>query len=147
MTRLLLDAGRLSTVDASRRMGLVLTIGVPPAVAAAWVEGFLAGGGLLLVHDDRLLRLVDAWLAAVPDDQFVDILPLLRRTFGQFGAPERRAIGERARTLADPRPRAVDDSLDPERAALVLPTVSLLLGWPAPSLIGGSGGEEAQDGG
>jgi len=143
LTRLLLDAGRLSGPDAERRMGLMLTVGVAPAVAAAWVEGFLAGGGLLLVHDDRLLGLVDGWLAGIPDDQFVDVLPLLRRTFGQFAAPERRAIGERARALDAPTRGPVEaEDLDPERAALVRPTVSLLLGWSPSPLI-----DEEEEGG
>jgi len=131
LTRLLLDAGRLETAEAARRMGLVLTVGVPPATAAAWVEGFLAGGGLLLVHDERLLALVDSWLAAIPADTFVEVLPLLRRTFTEFAAPERRAIGERVRSLDGSSSRAGAaglEELDRERAALVLPTLRLLLG-------------------
>src|SRR5439155_1266769 len=47
LSRLLLDAGRLAPEEAHRRLGLVLTVGVPPARGAAWIEGFLAGGGLL----------------------------------------------------------------------------------------------------
>ena len=97
LTRLLLDAGRLDAPAVAPRWVWCLTIGVPPARAAAWIEGFLAGGGLLLVHDDRLLSLVDGWLAGIPADTFVEVLPLLRRTFGEFAAPERRAIGERVR--------------------------------------------------
>ena len=77
-------------------MALALTVGVPSARAAAWIEGFLAGGGLLLVHDERLLRLVDGWLTGIPPDAFVEVLPLLRRTFGAYPAPQRRQIGERA---------------------------------------------------
>jgi hypothetical protein len=132
LTRLLFDAGRLDHDEVARRMGLVLTVGVPPATAAGWVEGFLDGGGLLLVHDEQLLRLVDGWLVAIPDDTFVSVLPLLRRTFSQFTAPERRLIGERVRSLsAGPGARgrtAGEDQLDPDRVALVLPTVRLLLG-------------------
>jgi hypothetical protein len=130
VTRLLLDAGRLETAEAQRRLGLVLTVGVEPARAAAWIEGFLAGGGLLLVHDERLLALVDAWLTAVPAETFTEVLPLLRRTFSTFEAPERRAIGERVKAL-DPtgKPRAaVAEDLDHERAAQVLPTLRRLLG-------------------
>ena len=59
------------------------------------MEGFLSGGGLLLVHDDALLALLDDWLADIPADAFDNVLPLLRRTFGGFDAGERRAIGER----------------------------------------------------
>nr|WP_255644468.1 DUF5682 family protein [Actinoplanes polyasparticus] len=130
LTRLLLDAGRLDGAEVRRRLRLPLTIGTPPAHAAAWVEGFLSGGGLLLVHDDALLTLLDDWLADIPAEAFDDVLPLLRRTFGAFEAGERRAIGER---LAGPR--AADDEaavgglgFDPARADLVLPTLSALLG-------------------
>jgi hypothetical protein len=132
MNRMLLDAGRLDADEAGRRMGLVLTVGVAPAVAAAWIEGFLAGGGLLLVHDERLLRLVDGWLAGIRDDAFVEVLPLLRRTFSQFAPAERRSIGERAARLdtSAAANAADDDDIDTDRAAVVLPTVATLLGWP-----------------
>ncbi|GIF03672.1 DUF5682 family protein [Actinoplanes siamensis] len=128
LTRLLLDAGRLDAAEVRRRLRLPLTVGTPPAHAAAWVEGFLAGGGLLLVHDDALLALVDEWLADVPAAAFDDVLPLLRRTFGTFDAGERRAIGER---VAGPRPGAAQSgagTVDHERAVSVLPVLSALLG-------------------
>jgi hypothetical protein len=128
-TRLLLDAGRLAIVEVQRRLRLPLTVGTPPAHGAAWVEGFLAGGGLLLVHDDSLLELLDDWLADIPADAFEDVLPLLRRTFGGFAAGERRAIGERVANPAGAgRPGAEPVVLDHDRAALVLPTLSALLG-------------------
>jgi hypothetical protein len=97
LTRLLLDAGRLA--DVPDRMARAVSVGQPPARAAAWVEGFLSGGGLVLVHDEALLRLVHGWIGGLPDDAFTTVLPLLRRTFGAFEAPERRAIGERVRRL------------------------------------------------
>ncbi|GIE88763.1 DUF5682 family protein [Actinoplanes regularis] len=128
LTRLLFDASRLDAAEVRRRLRLPLTIGTPPAHAAAWVEGFLAGGGLLLVHDDVLLGLVDAWLADVPAEAFEDVLPLLRRTFGTFDAGERRAIGER---VAGPRAGATPTGvimIDTERAVTVLPALGALLG-------------------
>jgi Family of unknown function (DUF5682) len=130
LTRLLLDGGRLAAEEAGRRLGLILTVGEAPARAAAWIEGFLAGGGLLLVHDERMLSLVDGWLGGIAPETFIELLPLLRRTFSRFAAPERRAIGERARHLdGTPGVRAGStEALDHERAALVLPTLRLLLG-------------------
>jgi hypothetical protein len=128
-TRLLLDAGRLGIAEVQRRLRLPLTIGTPPAHGAAWVEGFLSGGGLLLVHDDALLELLDNWLADIPAEAFGDVLPLLRRTFGAFAAGERRAIGERVAAPAGAgRDAAAPEVLDHDRAALVLPTLSALLG-------------------
>ncbi len=131
MSRLLLDAGTVDADEIGARMALVLTVGVPVAKAAAWIEGFLAGDGLLLVHDERLLALVDAWLTGIPADGFVEVLPLLRRTFSGYPAPQRRMIGERAAHIGTGgRPRAGehDDQVDPDRGALLLPVVARLLG-------------------
>ncbi|MGH3681822.1 MAG: DUF5682 family protein, partial [Natronosporangium sp.] len=129
--RLLHDAGRLDATEAGRRLGRVLTVGVPTGRAAAWIEGFLTGDGLLLVHDERLLRLVDGWLTGIPDAAFVEVLPLLRRTFSEYPAPQRRQIGERAVRLdaaGAGRDAGPDDTIDRERAELVMPTVAALLG-------------------
>ncbi|GGK84437.1 DUF5682 family protein [Mangrovihabitans endophyticus] len=131
LTRLLMDAGRLDTAAVRRRLRLPLTVGTPPAQGAAWVEGFLADGGLLLVHDDALLDLLDEWLADIDGAAFDDVLPLLRRTFGAFAEGERRAIGERVAAGAAGRAAASTADaavIDHERAAAVLPTLSALLG-------------------
>jgi hypothetical protein len=127
--RLLFDGGKLAGDEAARRLSLALSRGGEPAQAAAWIEGFLSGGGLVLVHDDALLGVVDTWLADVDEDAFTSSLPALRRTFATFAPAERRQIGERVRhgaritTVAD-----ADDALDHERAALVLPVLAQILG-------------------
>ncbi|MGK5631395.1 DUF5682 family protein [Streptomyces sp. URMC 123] len=140
--RLLLDDGLLPEDAAARLMGLALSPGAPPADAAAWIEGFVgggAGGGLLLVHDERLLALVDAWLTGIPATAFTDVLPLLRRTFAAFDAGVRRAVGELVArgpgrppagpgARADPPVPGFGPDLDPARAAAVLPMLRLLLG-------------------
>jgi len=129
LTRLLRDDGALDFEETELRLARVLTVGVPAATSASFVEGFLGTGGLLLVHDEALLRLVDAWLAGLPADGFTTVLPLLRRTFAVFAGPERRAIGERVRNLGSPSKRASQvDDLDLERVAVVMPTLRLLLG-------------------
>ncbi|MDR8414473.1 DUF5682 family protein [Nonomuraea sp. 3-1Str] len=125
LTRILLDAGELD--DAAERMSRAMSSGHPPARAAAWVEGFLAGGGLLLVHDARLLELVDGWLTGLSGDQFTGVLPLLRRTFGGFAVPERRAIGERVRS-AGRHERRTERDVDERRAAPAVATVLTIIG-------------------
>lgn len=134
--RLLLDDGQLADGEAARLMGLALSPGTGPAEAAAWVEGFLAGGGMLLLHDERLLALVDDWLAAVPAEAFGDVLPLLRRTFAAFEPGVRRTVGELVRrgpgatplaTTGDERGSGFGDGLDTARADAALPVVRLLL--------------------
>ncbi|MGW4666661.1 DUF5682 family protein [Streptosporangium sandarakinum] len=129
LTRILLDAGDLDDAEAGRRMALSMSAGHPPARAAAWIEGFLSGGGLLLVHDARLLGLVDGWLAGLAPETFVDVLPLLRRTFGAFAAPERRSIGSRVRALGTRETAAAAaEEIDEARAAAAVRTVLVLLG-------------------
>ncbi|WP_369233772.1 DUF5682 family protein [Streptomyces sp. R21] len=138
--RLLLDDGELAQDEAARLMGLVLSPGTEPGDAAAWIEGFVgggSGGGMLLVHDERLLGLVDAWLTGVPAEAFTDVLPLLRRTFSAYEAGVRRTLGELVRrgpgapggagTATSGIPGFASD-LDPERADAVLPVLRLLLG-------------------
>jgi hypothetical protein len=134
LTRLLLDAGRLAADEASARMSRELSAAVPAAAAAGWAEGFLAGSGLLLVHDDKLLGLADGWLAGLSEEGFAAVLPALRRTFGGFAPPERRAIGEKAGRL-DGTGRApvaaaaaTDDKLDEDRAATAVRAVAVILG-------------------
>ncbi|KFG05980.1 DUF5682 family protein [Streptomyces scabiei] len=137
--RLLLDDGELAQDEAARLMGLVLSPGTAPADAAAWIEGFVgggSGGGMLLVHDERLLALVDAWLTGVPADAFTDVLPLLRRTFSAYEPGVRRTLGERVRRGPGRRANAAAgggtpgfaDDLDSGRADAVLPVLRLLLG-------------------
>ncbi|MFG1603589.1 DUF5682 family protein [Actinoplanes sp. NPDC049265] len=130
LTRLLMDAGRLEPSEVRRRLRLPLTVGTPPAHAAAWVEGFLSGGGLLLVHDDQLLELLDEWLADIGESSFDQVLPLLRRTFGGFAVGERRAIADR---IAHGRGASggAEVVLDHDRAAQVLPTLAALIGRPS----------------
>ncbi|WP_407110979.1 DUF5682 family protein [Streptomyces sp. DSM 116494] len=138
--RLLLDDGELARDEAARLMGLVLSPGTPPADAAAWIEGFVgrgSGGGLLLVHDERLLGLVDAWLTGVPAEAFTDVLPLLRRTFSAYEPGVRRTLGELVRRGPGARASATAGhagtagfatGLDTARTDAVLPVLRLLLG-------------------
>jgi hypothetical protein len=131
LTRLMLDTSRVEAREVGLRLGRVLTPGTPTGDAAGYIEGFLAGGGLLLIHDEHLLALVDSWLAGIRDEDFVEVLPLLRRTFGTFAPPERRSIGSRAAVLGPGgriRVVAEDNDLDEELAASVLPAVARLLG-------------------
>jgi hypothetical protein len=129
--RLLLDEGTLASADAERRMRLTLSPGAEPAAGAAWVEGFLRESGTILLHDEDLFAVLDAWVADIPPDAFEAVLPLLRRTISSFPPPERRAIGERVSAGRRPgRDGAASDDLDEERADLVMPILSRILGVP-----------------
>ena len=126
VVRLLLDAERLSDVPV--RLQRALSAGVPAADKAAWVDGFFADGALLLIHDTELRGLLDDWVCQLDDTQFVDMLPLLRRTFGTFAAAERQTIAERIAVGAENLDRQRPEEVDLELAAPALATVDLILG-------------------
>ncbi|MBN1287285.1 MAG: hypothetical protein JXB47_17935 [Anaerolineae bacterium] len=134
-TRLLMDAGAIDAGEAARRMGLALARAADPPQAAAWVEGFLRGSGLILLHDDDLWAVLDDWITGITDETFQVLLPLLRRTFSTFPPAERRQMGERVRRgkPAARATRAVPRSgratrFEGERADKVLGVLGLLLG-------------------
>jgi hypothetical protein len=140
-TRLLLDAGRISTADANRRLSLHLSTGADALDSAAWLDSFLSGDAALLLHDDELLAVVDDWLSDVPGALFDALLPLVRRTFSAFSPPERRLIGDKARHLdgaswpagagghpGHGRARPDDPRVDEDRARRALPVLRRILG-------------------
>ncbi|WUH91388.1 DUF5682 family protein [Streptomyces sp. NBC_00433] len=154
--RLLRDDGRLEADQAARLMGLALSPGTGPAESAGWIEGFLAGGGMLLVHDEKLLALVDGWLAGVPAAAFGDVLPLLRRTFAEFEPGVRRTVGELVRRgpaaarqrggrVPEPGLPGFGPTLHLARAEAAAHTVRLLLGTTTTTDLGTRGDGGAGD--
>lgn len=127
--RVLLDARALTAEEAARRLSLALSTANDPAQAAAWIEGLLKGSGLLLLHDEALWCVLDEWVTALAGEAFQQTLPLLRRTFATFAAPERRQMGERVkRGAAQAMAAAANGEFDAARAEAVLPLVKQLLG-------------------
>lgn len=127
--RHLFDTGAAPSDAAATRLALALSAGNDPAKASAWLEGFLAGSGMVLVHDDRLLGIVDEWVTSLPRDVFENVCPIARRTFSTFEKPERRQIGEKLKRGVSTRTVPLDgDDYDAERGALVKPVLRLILG-------------------
>ena len=136
-----LEKGVLDDDGLYRAARLALSPANPPAVCAAWATGLLRGSGLLLLHQDEVWRVFDRWLAGLTEEQFVELLPPLRRAFSEFTPPERRQMGDKVKRLGgsdsakpsggrrSPTP-AADDAIDHERARLVLPTLAQILGVP-----------------
>ncbi|HZZ41466.1 MAG TPA: DUF5682 family protein [Tepidisphaeraceae bacterium] len=129
--RLLFDAGKLGAAEINIALSLALSRAAEPAHAAAWLQGFLEHSGLILIHDPKLLSTIDNWVGAIQQDTFDAILPLLRRTFSTFAAPERRQIGQQ---LAKGKSMVADGNQDNEtpideaRARRVIPILKLILG-------------------
>ena len=126
--RLLLDEGSLQSKETARRLGLALSTASEPVQAAAWVEGFLQGSGLLLLHDDKIWTVLDNWLTSLSEDAFMALLPLLRRTFSNFAPAERRQMSEKVRRGKSVTAQPVESSFDLAAADASLLAVSQLLG-------------------
>jgi hypothetical protein len=126
--RLLMEAGQFAMSEVSQRFSLALS-SPEPEKASAWLEGFLRGSGLALIHDAVLLRVLDKWLAQLPTENFTRILPLLRRTFSSFETAERRSIGEKVKHIeVDVIKQQGTTERDHARGAKVIPIVAQLLG-------------------
>lgn len=133
-TRLLADYKLLEGEPLIQAFYFAMSTATAPAIAAAWLEGFLKGSGTLLLIDINLWSVVNSWVAQLDDATFTQVLPLLRRTFANFTASERRKLGEKVKnggssTAGTP---VTDGNFDADRARKGLPVVMLLLGYPQP---------------
>ncbi|MBD1865413.1 MULTISPECIES: DUF5682 family protein [Trichocoleus] len=131
--RLLLESGAFSAEETAQRLGLALSSTNEPAQSAAWVEGLLQGSGLLLLHNPTSWQVLDEWISTLSTEHFTTVLPLLRRTFSTFSAPERRQMGEQVRqgrsgSSANLTTSTSSESFDLDRADQILAIVAQLLG-------------------
>ena len=130
--RMLFDAQQASAIATAAILGLALAPAQPTDYATAWIEGFLRGSGLLLIHHRELFNLLDGWLSELAEDTFREIVPLLRRAFTDFSLPERRQILEIASADVATPAAASEVDFDWERGARVLPGLRELLGQDCP---------------
>jgi len=134
-TRLLNDKGEISAEEMETTLSFYSSVGNAPADMAYWFEGFLRSSGSILLLDDRLWNLVNNWVCSQDKDTFMELLPVLRRTFSEFTSAERRKLGEKARrTDSTGTSSAVgasvteNECLNREEAKKVIPVIRQLLG-------------------
>jgi hypothetical protein len=126
-TRLLFDTKELAPDETATLLGLALAPAQPTEYATAWIEGFLRGSGLLLIHNRVLFDLLDEWLSGLDEAVFQETVPLLRRSFTDFSQPERQQVLALAIGGATPQ-TAPEADFDLERGLRVLPVLRELLG-------------------
>ncbi len=131
-TRLLNEHKMLINEDLVKAFHYAMSAATLPAVAAAWLEGFLKGSGTILLIDNNLWTVIHGWVSELDDAVFNEVLPLLRRTFSNFSNAERRKLGEKVRHGSvgmKSATKLTDGRFDAERAKLGIPIVMELLGY------------------
>ncbi|MFN7326412.1 MAG: DUF5682 family protein [Chitinophagales bacterium] len=97
VTRLLFDLQEIPTTTAAKSLSRALSTGSEPLFSASWLEGFLKGSSSILLHDNALWEVLNEWTAQLPEEDFLNLVPILRRTFSRYEPSERRKLGEKAR--------------------------------------------------
>lgn len=119
-TRLLFDKSIRTATQTGDAMRFYLSHAQEPALSARWIEGFLFGSGLLLLHHAELWQTLDGWVHELSEDTFTELLPLLRRTFSQFSDPERQKMLDLAKNTTPVAVRSAPAGWDMIRAEGVL---------------------------
>lgn len=76
-----------------------LSPGEPHEYAASWLEGFVDQSAATLIHRTDVLPWIDQWLLGIPEESFVESLPILRRAFSSFDTGEKAALSRRVTGL------------------------------------------------
>lgn len=131
-TRLLNDKGEISQEEMQGTLSYYSSVGNSPSDIAYWFEGFLRSSGSILLLDDNLWSLVNNWVCGLDKETFLELLPIMKRTFSEYPAAERRKLGEKAKHSdgqGTTHPQAmVETDLNGEDAAKVIPVIRLMLG-------------------
>lgn len=129
-TRLLNDKGMISFEEMETTLSFYSSVGNAPANIAYWFEGFLKSSGTILLLDDNLWNLVNNWVSRLDDTTFTELLPILKRTFSEFSAAERRKIGEKAKYSGNDGGKTPisQENFNAEAGTEVIPLIRQLLG-------------------
>lgn len=132
-TRLLLDSRAISKQKVQEWLTQRLNMQRSQAKTLAelkqtafWIEGFFKGSALSLIHDEHLWQQLDAWVLSMQAEDFLAILPLLRRTFASFSQSSRQQLQDKAKGHRAALRQSAD--FNHEQARQVLPLIAALLG-------------------
>jgi hypothetical protein len=129
-TRLIYDYKIWSETELQNVFSLAMSVSNEYSYTATWLEGFLKGSGTILLLDSVLWNLIHQWMISLNEEQFVLVLPLLRRTFSQFSPPERKKLGEKAKNNGSISQSNVTKQINfnHEHGMKAIPIINQLLG-------------------
>ncbi|WP_353719526.1 DUF5682 family protein [Dyadobacter sp. 676] len=124
----LYDARLLDMEATYNAFAKALSVNNEPSSSASWLEGFLKDAAMVLILDDTIWNVVNKWVTTLHEDVFLQVVPLLRRTFANFTDAEKRKIAGRAKQERPGAGTVQIREIDKERAKRVLPQLEILMG-------------------
>ena len=91
--KILYEVKRVEDTETAQHFSVALSENNDPAIAAQWLEGFLAGAAMVLILDDKIWNILFNWVSGLEDEVFDDLLPLLRRSFANYTPVEKAKLG------------------------------------------------------
>jgi hypothetical protein len=127
--KILYDVNYNNSESTALEFSKALSQGNDPAYSAAWVEGFLKDAATTLILDEEIWKITNDWLSGLNPDTFIEVVPLLRRTFAVYNSVEKSKLAQKVKCNQSSAARTeLNMSIDKERAAKVLPVLEKLLG-------------------
>jgi len=126
--RRLYERGAATPEATAATLARALSPANPPKASASFLNGFFGQSAEVILHDTTLFAIVDEWLAAPEEENFLEVLPMVRRAFASFGAVERRRLLEEVARGGAATPRATVTAIDEAAFAKALPLLRLILG-------------------
>lgn len=127
--KILYDAAELDSDTLANEFAKALSVNNAPDFSAGWLEGFLKDAATVLILDDNIWNTVNSWMAGLDEEVFLQVIPLLRRTFAVYSNAEKSKIAARAaHGGVKGAAAAAEVDIDEERAQKILPLMEMLLG-------------------
>jgi len=126
--RLLVDYRLLQGAELEQHFYAAMSASVAPNDAAEWLEGFLEGSGTVLLFEEGLWALLNEWISALDAELFIELLPLLRRTFAKFNPVEKKKLAEKLHSGSSARRQQSNSIFNEENAIAGLPVILQLFG-------------------
>lgn len=130
-SRLLYDKTRITTDEMLTTLSFYTSPSNKPNDVAYWFEGFFRKSGTILLLDDNLWTMLNTWIQSLEYEMFIELLPIMRRTFSSYSENEKEKLAQKARAYDPDRHTAIEEASDNfnyEDAQKVLPLIRKLLG-------------------
>jgi hypothetical protein len=123
------DAQDLDKETTAKIFSQALSTSQEPAHSALWLEGFLEDAASTLLIDEVIWEIVNEWVKQLQEETFVQVVPLLRRTFSTYSTPEKQKIAEKVKQGKSSILKVKQSTeIDHERAEKVLPILEKMFG-------------------